>query len=123
MIQLDNLVTLTEETAPPQLYRYNRFVSATVSAGVSDGWTIGQALEEMDMIADEVLDETFRTALAGDSKDFRESASSLLFAFLLALVLIFLVLSAQFESFKDPIIVMMTVPLALTGALVLHVVF
>jgi multidrug efflux pump len=117
MIQLDNLVTLTEETAPPQLYRYNRFVSATVSAGLSDGWTIGQGLDEMDRIAAEVLDDTFRTALAGDSKDFRESASSLLFAFLLALVLIFLVLSAQFESFKDPVIVMMTVPLALTGAL------
>ncbi len=116
MIQLDNLVTLTEETAPPQLYRYNRFVSATVSAGLADGWTIGAALDEMDMIADEVLDDTFRTALAGDSKDFRESASSLLFAFLLALILIFLVLAAQFESFKDPFIVMMTVPLALTGA-------
>jgi len=117
MIQLDNLVTLEEETAPPQLYRYNRFVSATVTAGLSKGWTIGQGLEEMDKIADEVLDDTFRTALAGDSKDFTESASTLMFAFLLALVLIFLVLSAQFESFKDPIIVMMTVPLALTGAL------
>ncbi len=117
MIQLDNLVSLTEETAPPQLYRYNRFVSATVSAGLADGWAIGAALDEMDRISDEVLDETFRTALAGDSKDFRESASSLMFAFILALVLIFLVLSAQFESFKDPLIVMMTVPLALTGAL------
>ena len=118
MIQLDNLVTLTEETAPPQLYRYNRFVSATVTAGLAKGWTIGQALEEMDKIAAEVLDGTFRTALAGDSKDFTESASSLLFAFVLALVLIFLVLSAQFESYKDPLIVMMTVPLALTGALI-----
>jgi multidrug efflux pump len=117
MIQLDNLVSLTEETAPPQLYRYNRFVSATITAGLSEGWTIGEALLEMDKIAHEVLDDTFRTALAGDSKDFSESASSLLFAFLLALVLIFLVLSAQFESFKDPIIVMMTVPLALNGAL------
>ncbi|MFP4366296.1 MAG: efflux RND transporter permease subunit, partial [Bacteroidales bacterium] len=117
MIQLDNLVTLTEETAPPQLYRYNRFVSATVSAGLADDWTIGPALDEMDRISDKVLDDTFRTALAGDSKDFRESASSLLFAFVLALVLIFLVLAAQFESFKDPLIVMMTVPLALTGAL------
>lgn len=117
MVQLDNLVTLEEETAPPQLYRYNRFVSATVTAGLSEGWTIGQALAEMDGIASEVLDDSFRTALAGDSKDFSESASSLLFAFLLAIVLIFLVLSAQFESFKDPIIVMMTVPLALTGAL------
>ncbi len=118
MVQLDNLVTLQEETAPPQLYRYNRFVAATVSAGLAPGKTIGDGIAEMDRIADEVLDETFRTALAGDSKDFQESSSSLMFAFLLALVLIFLVLSAQFESFKDPFIVMMTVPLAITGALV-----
>jgi multidrug efflux pump len=118
MIQFDNLVTLTEETAPPQLYRYNRFVSATISAGLAKGKTIGQGLEEMDKIAGEVLDDTFRTALAGDSKDFRESSSSLMFAFVLALILIFLVLSAQFESFKDPLIVMMTVPLAITGAMI-----
>ena len=118
MIQFDNLVTLTEETAPPQLYRYNRFVAATVSAGLAPGKTISQGLEEMDRIADEVLDDSFRTALAGDSKDFRESSSSLMFAFVLALILIFLVLAAQFESFKDPLIVMMTVPLALTGALI-----
>ncbi len=117
MIQLDNLVSLTEETAPPQLYRYNRFVAATISAGLAQGMTISQGLAEMDKIAKETLDETFRTALAGDSKDFRESSSSLMFAFLLALILIFLVLAAQFESFKDPLIVMMTVPLALTGAL------
>jgi multidrug efflux pump len=117
MIQFDNLITLSEETAPPQLYRYNRFVAATVTAGLSKGKTISQGLEEMDKIAAEVLDDTFRTALAGDSKDFRESSSSLMFAFMLALILIFLVLSAQFESFKDPLIVMMTVPLALTGAL------
>ena len=119
MIQFDNLVTLSEETAPPQLYRYNRFVAASVSAGLAKGKTISEGLEEMDKIAAEVLDDTFRTALAGDSKDFRESSSSLMFAFLLALILIFLVLSAQFESFKDPLIVMMTVPLALTGALLL----
>ena len=118
MIQLDNLVSLQEQTAPPQLYRYNRFVSATVSSGLAPGYTIGDGIEEMNRIADEVLDETFRTALAGDSRDFQESASSLMFAFLLALVLIFLVLSAQFESFRDPLIVMMTVPLALTGALI-----
>jgi multidrug efflux pump len=117
MIQFDNLVTLTEETAPPQLYRYNRFVAATISAGLAKGKTISQGLTEMDKIAKEVLDESFRTALAGDSKDYKESSSSLMFAFMLALVLIFLVLAAQFESFKDPFIVMMTVPLALTGAL------
>ena len=118
MVQLDNFVTLQESTAPPQLYRYNRFVAATISAGLAEGKTISQGLEEMDKIAAKVLDDTFRTALAGDSKDFMESSSSLMFAFLLAIILIFLVLSAQFESFKDPIIVMMSVPLALTGALV-----
>lgn len=118
MIQLDNLVSLSEETAPPQLYRYNRFVAATVSAGLAPGRTMSEGLAEMDRIAAEVLDDTFRTALAGDSKDFQESSSSLMFAFGLAIVLIFLVLSAQFESFKDPIIVMMTVPLAITGALI-----
>jgi multidrug efflux pump len=117
MIQLDNFVTLKESTAPPQLYRYNRFVAATISANLADGSTISQGIEEMDKIAAKVLDDTFRTALDGDSKDFMESSSSLMFAFILAIVLIFLVLSAQFESFKDPIIVMMTVPLALTGAL------
>jgi multidrug efflux pump len=118
MIQFDNLVTLTEETAPPQLNRYNRFVSATISAGLAKGKTISQGLDEMDKIAKGVLDESFRTALAGDSKDFRESSSSLMFAFILAIILIFLVLAAQFESFKDPLTVMMTVPLALTGALI-----
>jgi multidrug efflux pump len=118
MIQFDNLVTLSEETAPPQLYRYNRFVAATVSAGLARGKTISEGIDEMDRIADEVLDDSFRTALAGDSKDFMESSSSLMFAFMLALILIFLVLAAQFESFKDPLIVMMTVPLAITGALI-----
>ena len=117
MVQFDNLVTLTEETAPPQLNRYNRFVSATISAGLAKGKTISEGLDEMDKIAKEVLDDSFRTALAGDSKDFKESSSSLMFAFVLAIILIFLVLAAQFESFKDPFIVMMTVPLALTGAL------
>jgi multidrug efflux pump len=117
MVQLDNFVELNESTAPPQLYRYNRFVAATVSSGLAPGKTISEGLAEMDKISAKVLDDTFRTALAGDSKDFMESSSSLMFAFLLAVVLIFLVLSAQFESFKDPIIVMMTVPLALTGAL------
>jgi multidrug efflux pump len=118
MIQLDNFVELKETTAPPELYRYNRFVSATISSNLADGHTISEGIEEMDRIAQKVLDDSFRTALDGDSKDFMESSSSLMFAFLLAIVLIFLVLSAQFESFKDPIIVMMTVPLALTGALI-----
>ncbi len=118
MIQLDNLVTLEEGIAPPQLYRYNRFVSATVSAGLAQGKTIGQGLDEMDRIAKEVLDDTFRTALAGDSKEYRDSSSSLMFAFILAIVLIYLILAAQFESFKDPFVIMLTVPLAIAGALV-----
>ena len=118
MIQMDNLIELEYSTAPSKLYRYNRFVSATVSAGLADGKTIGEGLDEMDKIAAEVLDDTFRTSLAGDSKDFRESASSLMFAFILALVLIYLILAAQFESFKDPMVIMLTVPLAITGALI-----
>ncbi|SBV94330.1 conserved membrane hypothetical protein [uncultured Dysgonomonas sp.] len=117
MIQMDNLVRLEESVAPPQLYRYNRFKSATVSAGLSPGVTIGAGLEEMDRIAKETLDDTFRTALAGDSKDFSESSSSLMFAFILAILLIFLILAAQFESFKDPFVIMLTVPLAIAGAL------
>ncbi len=118
LMQLDNLVDLKESVAPPQLYRYNRFNSATVSSGLAKGVTIGQGLDEMDKIAKEVLDDTFRTALAGESKEFRESSSSLLFAFILALILIFLILAAQFESFKDPLVIMFTVPLAIAGALI-----
>ena len=118
MIQLDNLVEFIESVAPPKLYHYNRFLSATVSAGLAEGKTIGDGLDEMDKIAEEVLDDTFRTALAGDSKEFRESSSSLMFAFILALVLIYLILAAQFESFKDPFTIMLTVPLAIAGALI-----
>lgn len=118
MIQLDNLVTITEGINPPQLYRYNRFVSATFSANPAKGLTIGDGIEEMDRIAAKVLDDTYSTSLAGASQDFAESSSSLLFAFVLALVLIYLVLSAQFESFKDPLIIMFTVPLALAGAVI-----
>ena len=118
MVQLDNLITLEENVAPPQLYHYNRFLSATISTGLSKGRTIGEGLDEMDRIAREVLPDDFRTALAGDSKEFRESSSSLMFAFLLAIVLIYLILAAQFESFKDPLVIMLTVPLAIAGALV-----
>ena len=118
MVQMDNLIELNEGIAPPRLFRYNRFVAATISAGLADGKTIGEGLDEMDKIAKETLDETFRTALAGDSKEFRESSSSLMFAFMLAILLIYLILAAQFESFKDPAVIMFTVPLALAGALI-----
>ena len=117
MIQLDNLAKFVEDVASPKLYHYNRFLSATISAGLAEGKTIGEGIEEMDKIAEEVLDDTFRTALAGDSKEFRESSSSLMFALILALVLIYLILAAQFESFKDPLTIMLTVPLAIAGAL------
>jgi hydrophobe/amphiphile efflux-1 (HAE1) family protein len=117
MIQLDNLISITESSAPPALYRYNRFIAATVSAGLAPGKTIGDGIEAMEAVAEQVLDDTFLTALSGQSKDFKESSSSLLFAFGLALILIFLVLSAQFESFRDPFIILFTVPLAMAGAL------
>jgi multidrug efflux pump len=116
LVQLDNLVHLSERINPPQLYRYNRYVSATVSAQPAPGVTLGQGIEEMRRIADQTLDESFSTALAGTSKEYEDSSSSLLFAFLLALVLIYLILAAQFESYIDPLIIMFTVPLALAGA-------
>lgn len=118
MVQLDNLVRLEETVAPPQLYRFNRFNSATVSAGLTPGYSLGQGLDEMDKIASEVLDDSYRTTLEGESRNFRESSSSLLFAFGLAIILIFLVLAAQFESFKDPFVIMFSVPLAVFGALI-----
>jgi multidrug efflux pump len=117
LIQLDNLVSVVEKSTPPQLYRFNRFVSATVSANLADGVTIGAGLDEMDKIAAEVLDDSYATDVSGPSKEFRESSNSLLFAFIFALVLIYLVLSAQFESFTDPLTIMFTVPLAIFGAL------
>jgi len=118
LIQLDNVVFTEEQSAPPQLYRFNRYVSATVSAGLAPGKTLGEGIETMYEIADKVLDESFAKSLDGPSKDFQESSSSLLFAFILALGLIYLVLAAQFESFRDPFIILFTVPLALAGALI-----
>ncbi len=118
MVQLDNIVTITESSNPPQLYRFNRYVSATVSAGLAPGKTIADGIKEMDKIAGKVLDESFATSLDGTSKDYVESTSNLFFIFLLALVLIYLVLAAQFESFRDPFVVMFTVPLAIAGAFI-----
>ncbi|MGJ3235389.1 efflux RND transporter permease subunit [Marivirga sp.] len=116
MLQLDNLVTLGESSTPPSLYRYNRYISATLSAGLAPGKTIGDGVEAMDAIAAEVLDETYSTSLSGASLDYFESSSSLLFAFGFAIILIYLVLAAQFESFRDPVIILFTVPLAVGGS-------
>lgn len=116
LIQLDNLVTAKEESSPPQLYRNNRFISATVSAGLAPGRSIGDGIGAMDRIAAKVLDESFTTDLSGESRDFKESSSNTMFAFGLALLLVYLILAAQFESFKDPIIIILTVPMAVAGA-------
>lgn len=117
LIQLDNLVNLTEQAAPTTRFRYNRYSSATITAGLSPGYTLGDGIAAMRRVAAEVMPENFNTALAGQSKDFEDSASSLLFTFVFALVIIYLVLAAQFESFIDPFIILLTVPLALFGAL------
>lgn len=116
MIMLSNVITVEESVNPPQLFRYNRYVAATISANPAPGRTIGDGIDEMNRIAEMVLDDTYTTSLAGPSKDFEESSSSLVFAFVLAIVLIYLVLSAQFESFRDPLVIMFTVPLAVAGA-------
>ena len=118
LIQLDNVISYKEESTPPQLFRYNRYVSATFNAQLKQGKTIGNGIEAMDAIAEQVLDDTYTTALDGATKEFQESSSSLLFAFGLALVLVFLILAAQFESFRDPLIIMFTVPLAVSGAFI-----
>lgn len=116
IISLDNVVTITEEITPPTIYHYNRYKSATISAGLAPGKTLGDGIKAMQRIADKQLDDTFATSLSGSSRDFAESSGNTLFAFILALVLIFLVLAAQFESFIDPFVIMLTVPLAIAGA-------
>ncbi len=115
LISMDNLVKIEESNTPPTIYHFNRYKSATVSAGVAPGKTIGDGIEEMERIADQLLDESFSTSLSGASRDFAESSSNTMFALLLALGLIFLILAAQFESFVDPLIIMITVPLAFAG--------
>lgn len=118
LISLDNITIAEESTTPPSIYHFNRFKSATISAGLTEGYTVGDGVKEMQRIADKVLDESFSTSLTGTARDFAESSSNTSFAFLLALGLIYLILAAQFESFKDPFIIMITVPLALAGAFI-----
>jgi multidrug efflux pump len=117
MVSLDNLVSFEEATTPSNIYHFNRFKSATISGNLAPGKTIGDGIEAMQKIADNLLDETFNTSLAGNSRDYVESSSNIGFAFFLALGLIFLILAAQFESFIDPFIIMVTVPLAIAGAI------
>lgn len=117
LVQLDNLVKFSEEVAPPQLFRYNRFVSATVSAQLAKGYTLGQGLDEMDRIKQEILPENFSNSLSGPSQDYAESSGGLWGIFGLALLLVFMVMAAQYESLRDPLVIILTVPLALAGAL------
>jgi len=116
-VRLDNLVTVTESSAPPELYRFNRYAAATVSGTLAKGRTMSEGIAAFEDVARATLDERFTTSLAGQARDFVESASSLGYVFALALVLIYLVLAAQFESFTDPFVILLTVPLALAGAL------
>lgn len=118
LVQLDNIVKVVENSSPPQLYHYDRYMSATVSAGLAPGKTIADGIKAMDEIRDKLNDEKVRTALTGSSRDFAESSSNTLFSFGLALILVFLILAAQFESFVDPLIIMFTVPLAIAGAVI-----
>ena len=117
LIQLDNLVTVEEHSSPPQLYHNNRYMSATVSAGLAPGMSISDGIDAMERAKEKVLDDTFTTDLGGESRDYVESSSNTLFAFGLALLLIYLILAAQFESFIDPFIIILTVPMAVAGAL------
>jgi multidrug efflux pump len=116
LIQLDNIVKMVETANPSTIYHFNRFKSATISAGLAPGMALGDGINEMERIGKKVLDESFNTSLSGASLDFKESSSNTLFAFIVAIILIFLVLAAQFESFVDPIIIIITVPLAIAGA-------
>ena len=117
LIQLDNVVEVEEQSNPPQLFHNNRYMSATVSAGLAPGKSMIDGINAMDEIKEKVLDDTFTTDLGGESRDFVESSSNTSFAFGLALLLIYLILAAQFESFIDPFIIILTVPMAVAGAL------
>jgi multidrug efflux pump len=118
MVSLDNLITYDESVSAAAIYRYNRYVAATVSAGLAPGKTLGEGIQAMDEVARKVLPPSVKTDLAGQSKEFADSSSSLMFAFVLALVLIYLILAAQFESFIDPFIILLTVPTSIAGALI-----
>jgi len=117
LVQLDNLVSIEENSSPSTLYHYNRFKSATVSAALAPGYSLGEGITEMNRISKKVLDESFHSTLGGASRDFAESSSNMSFTLLFALILIYLLLATQFESFRDPLIIMITVPLAIAGAM------
>src|SRR6267154_269465 len=118
LVSIDNVVTIEESVTPPALYHFNRYKSATISAGLAPGKTIGDGIEAMQSVVKPLIDDTFTTSLSGTSRDFAESSGNTFFALVLAIVLIYLVLAAQFESFIDPLTIMVTVPLAICGAFI-----
>jgi HAE1 family hydrophobic/amphiphilic exporter-1/multidrug efflux pump len=122
-IPLNAVIKLEQNSSPSTLFHFNRYKSATVSASLAEGYTVGDGIKSMQDIANKTLDPTFTTALSGTSRDYAESSSNIVFAFGLALILIYLVLAAQFESFIDPLGIMLTVPLALAGALLTLTIF
>ena len=117
LIPVDNLISIEENINPAAIFSYNRYISATISAGLVGNATLGDGIRELDRVAKEILPPTVKTSLAGQSRDYRESSSSIVFVFVLGIILIYLILAAQFESFADPFIILLTVPLAVAGAL------
>ncbi|MCU0734111.1 MAG: efflux RND transporter permease subunit [Methylotetracoccus sp.] len=117
LVQLANVVDLRERASARELNHFNRLRAATVSANLAPGYTLGQALAALDRVAGELLPPSFKTDLDGQSREFQESSRTLYLTFLFALIFIYLVLAAQFESFLDPLIIMLSVPLAVLGAL------
>jgi multidrug efflux pump len=117
LVPLANLVKITEEAGPSSLNRYDRMRSITIDAGLAEGVSLGEAIGKLNRLAVDTLPATARISWDGESKEFLESGSSLYVTFSLALLIVFLVLAAQFESFINPMIILVTVPLAMTGAL------
>ncbi|QQM27860.1 efflux RND transporter permease subunit [Elizabethkingia sp. M8] len=117
LIPLNNLITTEEAVSPAAIYRYDQYTSATVSAAPAPGVSLAEGIEEIERIKKDVLGENFKTSLAGQSRDYRESQGNITFTLILALVIIYMILAAQFESLRDPLTIMLTVPMAVTGAI------
>lgn len=117
MIPLNNLITTEESISPAAIYRYDQYTSATVSAAMAPGVSLAEGIQEIERIKLEVLGETFKATLAGQSRDYTESQGNITFTLILALVLIYMILAAQFGNLRDPLTIMLTVPMAITGAI------
>ena len=117
LIPLNNLIATEEAVSPAAIYRYDQYTSATISAAPAPGVSLAEGIEEIERIKTKVLGDNFKTSLAGQSRDYRESQGNILFTLILALVIIYMILAAQFESLRDPLTIMLTVPMAVTGAI------